>query len=446
MVSRFAFFILQAGVWGVVVFTTSGFVFQTAFWKKRAGNCTATSGSQTYATGGSFSFTVPCYAYLSVSVAGGGGGGGAFQGNYNGYPISAAGLEGEASSFNATVIGSGGQPGHGANMYTVGAGSGGADGTASGGDANAAGAGGTGGYGMWVSGQSDGYGGNGKTTIRENQIRYMPPSMNDSQRNVAFVTRNNSTGGGNGGLATKTYSTGQLPPGGSIAVVVGRGGAGENASNFEAYSGYEGEPGTVTIRWQAAVHASCLSIYNAGESTGDGIYTVNPDGGAPVSVYCNMTDGGWTLIMASKGPERVDSATATGQTSHCANQAAYCNVMNRSWSYATIRHTWTDCTQGKAEITKAAYEADAGACGNTPDQLNVTWAGVGGLNTGMKVWNDCGGSCGGQTRFAASYGSGATFATTSTYMVSTTGLTTSSGMCGVVNYACASGFDNVWVK
>ncbi|MCX6106124.1 MAG: fibrinogen-like YCDxxxxGGGW domain-containing protein, partial [Proteobacteria bacterium] len=47
------------------------------------------------------------------------------------------------------------------------------------------------------------------------------------------------------------------------------------------------------------VNRHCLDILNNGNSIGNGIYTIYPNGGSTaLSVYCNMSDqgGGWTLI------------------------------------------------------------------------------------------------------------------------------------------------------
>ncbi len=48
--------------------------------------------------------------------------------------------------------------------------------------------------------------------------------------------------------------------------------------------------------------SSCKDILDAGASTGDGVYTIDPDGsGGAYDVYCDMGNGGWTLLMKGDG-------------------------------------------------------------------------------------------------------------------------------------------------
>jgi hypothetical protein len=69
----------------------------------------------------------------------------------------------------------------------------------------------------------------------------------------------------------------------------------------------------------ATAALSCKNIYDAGQSTGDALYWLDPDGSgsayAPFQAYCDMTNGGWTLItrmISTTAASAHEVATAVG--------------------------------------------------------------------------------------------------------------------------------------
>ena len=61
----------------------------------------------------------------------------------------------------------------------------------------------------------------------------------------------------------------------------------------------------IVLDTSAVAVASCKEILDNGDSTGDGIYLIDPDGAgaaAPLAVYCDMTTegGGWTTCLNSR--------------------------------------------------------------------------------------------------------------------------------------------------
>ncbi|MFH1590110.1 MAG: LamG-like jellyroll fold domain-containing protein [archaeon] len=73
---------------------------------------------------------------------------------------------------------------------------------------------------------------------------------------------------------------------------------------------YGSNVATITAR------KSCFAIYNAGESIGDGTYSIdyNSDGSNDVQVYCNMAEDGWT---------RLNNNIATSTVAFNGNQEIY---------------------------------------------------------------------------------------------------------------------------
>ena len=99
-------------------------------------------------------------------------------------------------------------------------------------------------------------------------------------------------------------------------------------------------------------YASCLEIFNAGLSIGDGVYSIN-NGSKDYDVFCNMTTngGGWTLVLA-----QFESNPATNWNEGI--QPDYDPTLNTGTSF-------TLNTSEMPTHTAMAYAA------SSPSQMNV---------------------------------------------------------------------------
>lgn len=206
------------------------------------------SGSQTYSTPGTYTFTVPEHTTLTVQVWGAGGGGvGQGASGVN----SGSGMGGSASTWGGGVIRANGGTGASGSPVAVGTGGTGIGGTTNttggngssgalsvkgggGGDSPVGGAGGSGGIcpsNLGGAGVSPGGGGGG------------------SAYSFHLICQGGS-GGGAGGYATRTYNAGTYTVGSTVTVVVGSGGLGGFLGpTFTTKTGGDGAAGRVTITW-----------------------------------------------------------------------------------------------------------------------------------------------------------------------------------------------------
>ncbi|MDO8804068.1 MAG: fibrinogen-like YCDxxxxGGGW domain-containing protein, partial [Elusimicrobiota bacterium] len=115
----------------------------------------------------------------------------------------------------------------------------------------------------------------------------------------------------------------------------GSGGAGGRSG-----PGGAGGSGIIIIRYRAfsaVTPVSCKAILNAGNSTGDGLYMIDPDGNdgnPPFQVYCDMTtdSGGWMLAASWNTAQEwtktsVSVATVFGTTAKDAVSSNFGNVL-----------------------------------------------------------------------------------------------------------------------
>jgi hypothetical protein len=96
--------------------------------------------------------------------------------------------------------------------------------------------------------------------------------------------------------------------------------------------------------------ANCKDVLNNGQSTGDGVYSINPNGNGVISTYCDMTTdgGGWTLVL-----NRIVDSDNTGQNDLDLVNNSFNNNRDSNWNF-NINLFWSDAS----EVVFAAKEND----------------------------------------------------------------------------------------
>ena len=123
------------------------------------------------------------------------------------------------------------------------------------------------------------------------------------------------------------------------------------------------------VRQEAITGSSCLDIYNKNNEAQDGMYTITP-GDESVEVYCDMEDGGWTLVWHGYPTHARYDITSLEEVA-LGNDITFNEVRIDG---VNIDHSYTDRTSETAVLKKTireyymdvAAEPNSRGCDRTP--------------------------------------------------------------------------------
>lgn len=128
--------------------------------------------------------------------------------------------------------------------------------------------------------------------------------------------------------------------------------------------------------------SSCLAIYNAGESSGDGIYWIKP-AGTSFKVYCDMGNGGWT---------RLNNNIASSTTLFNSNDVLVTNNVPGTCGTPgcafTINNISVSHTDVRINLTRTTSIVQCAGIANTLTTATSYWNGASWVSRTMCNWND----------------------------------------------------------
>ena len=172
-------------------------------------------------------------------------------------------------------------------------------------------------------------------------------------------------------------------------------------------------------RWSDNTYArSCAEYlspppgYRYDGATGDGVYTIDPDGSLPINVQCDMSDGGWTLWANNNFESSTPSGWTDNSTFVCSGDTMHGGYSNVAWSpNGSVSRTFDlrtlPHTEAKMEGTiwfVDSWDTETATLtfdGSTAYSRTYIYSGTGSSNCGNGTYNDFSDTFSGSTSHTA---------------------------------------------